>query len=469
MFLNKKILIGEVVLLIFIIVTATLALPNIAFGLVVSYCVIYYGIKLLYCSLNKNEVIGQWVILVLTLVMSAGITANIWQFTTGMGGSLENPVLLNCDSARYYNYALKLYHGFELPDDFAYLGYPYLIMLLWKLTGINIVAPLLLNMVLTLLSVVISGEISRRLLKDKFPGSDRQIGGIAVMMTGMVCYYIGSGMVVLKESTIFMGFALCGYSLIIFQEKYSCNRTVAKDLLLFVIGAFIVVFTRTTYCYLLFVAVVLFSGWYKKIKLGLIFGAALMIIYIIGLNCASYGIDEHVNIIQGTNMTDSNYLNSAQQPYIDIIGDYFNYSSIERILLLPLSAAIQYLVPFPWNYMRDTPFGYSLIYSHISYGWYLVGCVILFYYLFAIWKSGSELICWALWTLFCYLVPAYMFAGTVSRYMLPFIPLLVPAGVYVIMKLKADCYRLPFKYWVYSYSIVMSLVLGVCYYIQLIK
>ena len=469
MFLNKKILFGEVVLLVFIIATAILLLPDIAFGLVISYCAIYYVIKFLYCRLNKNEILGQWVILVLVLVMSTGITANIWEFTSGMGGSIENPVLINPDSSRYYNYALTLYHGSDLSDNFAYLGYPYLIMLLWKLTGVSIVAPLLLNMVMTLLSVVISGEISKRILKDKFHGSSQIIGGMAVLMTGMVCYYIGSGMVLLKESAIFLGFAMSAYSLIIFQEKYQYNGKIIKDLILFIAGAFIIAFTRTTYCYLLFIAIILFSCYYKKIKLGVVFLSAILVIYIIGLKYASYGIGEHVNIIQGVNMADSNYLNSAQQPYIDIIGDYLNYSFIKRIIFLPLSAAIQYLIPFPWNFMRDVPFGYSLIYSHISYGWYVVGGVILFYYLFVIWKSDSKLKCWATWAFFCYLVPAYMFAGTVSRYMLPFIPLLVPAGVYVIMKLKANQYRLAFKCWVYFYCIVLSAVLCTCYYLQVVR
>lgn len=469
MLLNKKILWGEVVLLIFIIITASLFLPDVAFGLAISYCAVYYCIKFLYCRLNKNEILGQWAILVLALVMSAGITANIWEFTAATGGSIENPVLINPDSSRYYNYALTLYKGSALPDDFAYAGYPYLIMLLWKVTGVNIAAPLLLNMFMTLLSVVISGEISKRVLKDKFRGRSREIGGIAVLMTGMVCYYIGSGMVLLKESTIFLGFALSAYSLIIFQEKYLYNGKIIRDLLLFITGAFIVAFTRATYCYLLFIAIILFSCRYKKFRLGILFGAVILVIYFTGLKCASYGVDEHVNIIKGINMADSNYLNSAQQPYIDIIGDYLSYPFFKRIILLPLSAAIQYLIPFPWNFMRDVPFGYSLIYSHISYGWYAVGGVILFYYLFMIWKSDSKLICWSIWAFLCYLVPAYMFAGTVSRYMLPFIPLLVPAGVYVIMKLKANQYRLAFKYWICSYCIALALVLGLCYYLQVVR
>ena len=194
-----------------------------------------------------------------------------------------------------------------------------------------------------------------------------------------------------------------------------------------------------------------------------------MFVYIVGLECASYGIGEHINIIQGENMADSNYLNSTRQPYLDIIGDYLGYSFIEKTLLLPLSAAIQYLIPFPWNFMRDVPFGYSLVYSHISYGWYLVGGIILFYYFFAIWKSSPKLIAWALWALFCYLVPAYMFAGTVSRYMLPFIPLLVPLGVYVIMKLRENKYIRSFKYWVFSYCMALSVVLCLCYYLQVVR
>lgn len=469
MFLNKKLLLGEAVVLIFITVVSIAVLPDIAVGLVLSYCAVYYCVKFLYCRLNKNGIAGLWVLVVLTLIMSTGITANIWEFTTGMGGSLENPILLNSDSSRYYNYALRLFHGNDLPNGFAYPGYPYLIMLFWKLTGVNVVAPLILNMFFTLLSVVISGQISKRLLKDKFPGNSEMISSVAVLMTGIVCYYIGSGMVILKESIIFLGFALAGYALIYFQGKCSDNGKITRDLLLFITGAVIIAFTRLTYCYLLFVAVILFSCCFKKPRAGVIFGSALLIIYFIGLKFASYGINEHISIGQGVNMANSNYLNSAQQPYIDIIGDYFNYSFIKKIILLPLSAAVQYLIPFPWNFMRDVPFGYSLIYSHISYGWYLVGGVILFYYLFAIRRSDLKFTCWALWALFCYLVPAYMFAGTVSRYMLPFIPLLVPAGVYVIMKLKMKQYRKPFKYWVWLYGIILSVTLSCCYYLQVIR
>ena len=84
-------------------------------------------------------------------------------------------------------------------------------------------------------------------------------------------------------------------------------------------------------------------------------------------------------------------------------------------------------------------YGFTQWYSHLSYPWYAISGIVAYFYLFAFCKCHDDnLKRLALAGLLLWLVPAYIFAGSVSRYSLCFLPLIVPAAAYVISK---GCYR----------------------------
>ena len=116
--------------------------------------------------------------------------------------------------------------------------------------------------------------------------------------------------------------------------------------------------------------------------------------------------------------------------------------------------------------MRDTEFGYSQAWNHITWPWYAIGCIILFYFIWLWRKKSTPLRLWALWAAICWLIPAYLFGGSVSRYVMPFIPILVPLALVVIGELRSHRHITPFKWWATSYAVVLILALTACFFIQ---
>ena len=180
------------------------------------------------------------------------------------------------------------------------------------------------------------------------------------------------------------------------------------------------------------------------------------------------GTEKHSNIVSGSGSMPESYLgdDSRYDGYKSLLGDYYNRPIYQRIALLPATAAVQYAVPFPWNFKRDTEFGYSQALNHITWPWYAIGCIILFYFIWLWRKKSTPLRLWALWAAICWLIPAYLFGGSVSRYVMPFIPILVPLALVVIGELRSHRHITPFKWWATSYAVVLILALTACFFIQ---
>ncbi|MEG0700784.1 MAG: hypothetical protein RR442_04545 [Muribaculaceae bacterium] len=467
---NISLLVGEITAFALSTTIVLILLPHVALQLLACFIIAYLIPRFIYSRSNIVHITGQWAILIAALIIAIGITINIWQFTEVMGGTISHPILINNDSGRFYKVALAMYYGNEYGDSVAFLGFPFIISLIWKVTGVSILVPLFLNMLFTLLSIVISAFISVRLLSTEFEGKSRIIGSIAIIITGSCCYYLGCGMIILKEPGLYLGVAMTGYSLTtIYRPRKRATIKEWTDIIIFAIGAIFIALNRVAFCYVVILGILLLTSYRSK---QILRKAVLMFIIIIGITfigneLATYGVSNQVEIAKGSKLETLYMTTAQQQAYGNIIGDYFHYPLWKRTVLLPVSMITQYLIPFPWNFMRDTPFGYSQIYSHFTYPWYLIGGIILFYYLFVGWKKKSNIGLWSVWALICFSVPAFFFAGSVSRYWLPFLPLFVPSAVYVILSLynNKNNQKL-FTIFAKTYIIVLICTLLICHYLQ---
>lgn len=423
-------------------------------------------VALTYRSTSTRNITGWWTLLIATTLLAIGVIANIHYFTTVSGSTTTNPILENPDARRAFLDALH-HTGIEggeaeLPDR---RGYGLIIALLWKLTGITIVSPLILNMLMILLSVIISGVISSRLLhSNNYVQSDR-IASIAMIMTASVCYYLNSGTLLLKEAGTCLAFALIGLGLTTAISDKDNHRY--KFFTLYTLGIALLCILRHTHILFAIAGVLILIPWTdkKRIKQAiplLIIPAIAWISMEILLNSGT--LLKTVNVADGSKIQSAFFYDNDQHRfYNSMIGNYLCYPAWKRILLLPVSAITQFLVPFPWNFSRDMIFGYTLAYAHISYPWYIVGGLVIFFIATAWRTATSELYRFTVMGIILWLIPAYLFAGSVSRYALPMLPMLIPAAVYVITQLRQ---KKSFKIWGMCYCIALTFTLIACYYMQ---
>lgn len=418
------------------------------------------------CTSTRN-ITGWWTLLISTTLLAAGVIANIHYFTVAAGGTTVNPVLENSDARRAFMDALHHAGIGGQPEPYSGRGFGLMISLLWKITGATIVSPLILNMLMILLSIVISGVVTSRLLYENDSSISRdKIASIAMIMTASVCYYLNSGTLLLKEAGTCLSFSIIALALTsAIYNKGHQDRI--RLFALYAIGLAILCLIRHTHIMFAIAGAMILIPWNNRQRMRQTIPLLLIPLFIWGameVILDSGTMTKTSNIADGDSMHSAYFYDNEQHRfYNNLIGDYLYYPAWKRILLLPVSAITQFLVPFPWNFSRDMVFGYTLAYAHISYPWYIVGGLVLFFIATA-WRTATiGLYRFTVMGIILWLIPAYLYAGSVSRYALPMLPMLIPAAVYVITTCRRSR---PFKQWAICYSLLLMFTLLACHYMQ---
>ncbi len=423
----------------------------------------WFAISGIYRLTSWYSKTGLWTLLIATAILSVGIIANIYYFTTVSGGTTELPILRNFDSARIYNDAL---FSFGITADGAALinqhGYGLLASLLWHITGVSIVPLLIMNMLCILLVIILSGGIARNILQ---PSTDNLTAALAMIMTASVCYLMSSGSLLLKDAPLILAIALIGFSLASLRN----GGNLVLGITFFSAGIVLVALLRFYFIIVAAVGILFFIRLNRRqltasAILLCICAAAWIFSAVIyqqhGISSGEYAAD-----MIGGNSLDNRYFFDSQQhrAYNEMVDGYFTFPWWKKLIYLPFSAAVQFLIPFPWDFSASSEFGYTQAYARIGYPWYLIGGLIL-YFLFATWKTApAALKACFVWGALMWLMPAYLFAGTVSRYALPFIPLLIPAAAYVLERYRS---RKSLRMWGAIYCSIIATALILSYTIQ---
>lgn len=413
---------------------------------------------------------GWWTLLVVTTILAVGIIANVHYFTVKAGATTEVPLLLNFDSARYYNDALyTIGHTAGIASDAKNHGYGLLISWLWRVTGVTIVAPMIVNMLAMLLSIVLCGGVAWRVLRGKTEYSGRWIATCAMIMSASVCYFLNSGTLLLKEALLIFAFSMIGFSITILVEPPTSRRRYIKMLLIFIGGAVILSFLRYNFLLMPVIGAVILVKWQRRqLITALIMVSVCVICWIFTASLVYHSQIEMIevsgHIIGGEGITNSFFLDDPHHAtYNKIVEGYFDYPWWQKLLILPMSMAVQYLIPLPWAFADDLQYGYSLVLAHVSYPWYAVGGLILYYLISGMRRSPDILRRLTAWGVLMWIVPAYLFAGTVSRYTLPMLPILIPSAVYVVATWRQHT---SMRRWIWVYSILLVIALVGAYIVQ---
>lgn len=420
--------------------------------------------EIIYRGTSTRSIAGEWLIFVVCLLLSIGDILNIHHFTAACGSTPDLPTLANSDAATNYYVAYQFYDtGYFSPPVNTEPIYRWLIALMWRVTGVSVATPIFVNSIMIAIAVIFSGLIARNIIND----NQSRTPVIAMGMTAAVCYFLNSGTIILKDADVCMSVALMTYAFSHLRIVFSSvKRTVAAYSAL-IVGGIILALFRVNYMLPMALGALLLTPWKSAARwhgvamLAWCGALWLAVEQIFPSGSISFRVTTYVD---GYGFGGAYFQEStSRDAYYGIFGgDYFRLPIWKKVLFAPVGAAVQFLTPFPWNFARDAVFGPTLAYAHFSYPWYVVGGLVLYFYIVKIWRSGWNLFLWALWALLFWMVPVYMFAGAVSRYALPVLPCLVPLAI-----LAWRCRRQKsFKIFAVAYMIILAVTLTGVYMIQ---
>lgn len=401
---------------------------------------------------------GAYVLLVVSALLAVGIIANVHYYTVVSGGTDAAPVLRNTDALRNWNDAVSIL-GVGVGESAAstFGMYSAVISAVLSVTGVSITAALTLSMAMTLMSVICVGVTAWRLT------ADRRVSALSMASCAAVCYFLASGTLLIKDAWVIAAFALAATGLAS-ATKGDSRRMIVP----LIVSAVMLLLSRPNMLGAIIVGVVICVS---AARIGerrhrIYLSAAVVVIvcatlwYIAGYCEITPEAKGVIGLGQQNHWV--RYDAPNQMAYYNIIGDYSSLAAWQKVLLMPVSAAVQYLIPFPWNWCRDVVFGPTSLYAHIAYPGYLFGIIVLYYLLRHRRRQPDRpLLLLTFWGVLCWLIPCYLFGGTISRYGLVAVPLLSPAVAIVIARPNKELYR-----WTGWCAALLVVVLIICYILQ---
>lgn len=471
-FRNWFLNLGEVVALGIVVAFASAFFTNDeAFEITISIVVAYLVPRFVYSTSKLRCDSGQWLLLIVGLALAAYAIISIKSWTVDVGGSFEYPCLRSDDGA-YYRWALFYFDGRCPEPKVGFKGVSIMMVWLWKALGVSIVWPIAFNYMFIMLSIVVTGKLAVRLFENKFDDINTKIISVlAMLIVSLLGFLLSQSLKIQKEAACTLGIVLVGYVLAGMSQIEKDNKRIQnKDIALFVLGCLILAFVRISYAYFAVIGAIMMgaANHHKRWKDGVLLccialGITLLFSFIFNY---SFG-QQYRTVAGGESMAKAFKITLEQQSYSALIGDYYYYPIWKRVLLLPVTAGVQFFIPFPWIYEHFEINALS-IFPRFRFMWYFVGGVCIFYYLYIsiLHNKQNHLGVWSWWPLVIFIIIAYITGGTVSRYILPLQPLFAVIALYVILKVWKGNFRRLFLIWICVYIFFISALLIVCYHVQ---
>ena len=427
-----------------------------------SYLVAYLVPLFVLKRSRGTSIAAQAVLLAIAILLSVVGYDCLVSWSTLEDYSLQRPNLIG-DARNYYKWALSVYEGVpsDEPGD-MFLGFQLMMLGLWKVFGLSVIWPQAMNMMFTMLSVVLTGLMTRRVLAHRVTASPRTLVLSSMALMCLLLYYLTSGVTILKEGATFLSMTMGGYALSSMITVDEERKHLWRDICVFVLACLLMAFVRTTCLYFLALGVVVMtvSNWRRDWVLSLCMLALIFGLFVLSNYYVPYSFARHVEIVDGGWNMERTFSLIFSKTIFDF---YFLYSPWHRLLVLPVTMGIQFVLPLPFNHLFEPPYLLSFI-SRMTYGWYLFGGTALFYCLFVSWRRGENIGVWAWWPVLIYIGEAYVMGGMMARYLLPIQPLMVPMVLFMLCRLYEGRWRRGYLIWMITLIVLVLVALVVAYY-----
>ncbi|MCM1337271.1 MAG: hypothetical protein NC187_01125 [Candidatus Amulumruptor caecigallinarius] len=383
---------------------------------------------------------GRITLLVTWLLLSWGAAANLHQWTVACGHTVTDP-LLTCDDDFTARQTALEWLGFDTETYYGFIVHQYAVLLagLIKVFGLTVMPALGLSMLATLLSVVLTGVLAVRIAGE----TPRQDNGAAVrspqwmaacamIMIAAQAYWLTMGTLMMKESLVGLGMVLSLTGLTVLWRPAA---TRAHTLLL---AAMVVCGLLLTGLLRLPMAMMAAGASLFMLRRDNLRGVAAVIVLAVIVWALMQTLDVALqpSLYFNDDAIESAYFEyfnerETQAGYMRLIGDYSSWPWLRRILWMPVSVAVQWVIPLAWNAAADVHRAYTLAYAHQGWVWYAEGGLALSWLVTALGGSIrkrhplSLAERMGLWLAAVWGGIAVMYGGSVSRYLLPMMPVAV--------------------------------------------
>lgn len=188
---NNLIVLGEIIALgIISSMSLSFFSTKDAFDVILSLAFAYLLPRLIYSKIRLNCSFGQWLLLFVGTTLAIYTIISIKSWTVDVGGSFEYPDLKS-DDAGYYRWALAHFDGRCPEPKVGFKGLSLFMLCLWKVLGVSVVWPIALNYYFIMLSIVMTGILSDRLLHDRLDMMNiKNISVIAMLMVSLLGFLL---------------------------------------------------------------------------------------------------------------------------------------------------------------------------------------------------------------------------------------------------------------------------------------
>ncbi len=403
---------------------------------------------LLYRRVSAPSFWGHCVLTGAWTLLAIGLAANVWYFTTYSGGTVYDPVLINDDAASAWRQMQAVLSGQDSGVGMSRRGYgTFLALLAWPGPA-DIASELCFNVLLILVAIVLTGAAAVRLTPGVAP---QRTATAAMLMTAMVCYFLSTGVILIKDALICAIMASAVYACAGLRSRFS-----RADIALVFAGGLVAALVRPNLLPLLCLGLLIFAPGMDRRRIAAL-GACVAVFAALYFITRHIGLRSEVFSDTHTPMVEMGTEQPRLESYNSVLGNYNELPLWRQLVQLPVSLALQFLTPLPWAFSRDVVFGPSAAFAHISFPWYALGGILL-YYAVALWRRSPRGVALSFgYGLLLTMLTAFMTGGTISRYCLPWLPALVPAAAWAW---NSGCLRRrSFKIWYVVYALLMAVAL----------
>ena len=403
---------------------------------------------------------GRWILLAVWTILGIGFALNVWYYTTYSGGTLEAPVVTR-DALNIWTQIQNLYHTGNTKGgtmaDYARLIY-YL-----NIGGTPTVnSYIVLSILSLLLTMIFTGAFAAYASGSSDLTSRRRISTMTMLLMACITHFIGRGDLFTKDIICCLIMSLALYAIARLTDR---NKPWISIIILACCG--VAAYYARPHL-LIFSCIAFFLLCFVTPRKNMIIPVVVILLFIL-LYWLSMQKSYVTFLVNNDGTTEFSLVDDNEKrmaAFSQVIPDYENAGILRKILYLPFTMAVQFLIPLPWSTGDLIEYGPTLAIARFTYPWYLIGGIIIFYLIRCIRRSPKGIMLAALFGLIATAATAYVTGGTVSRYCLLWLPALVPCAAWVLTsgRYKEKDFRI--WAWIYGSVLVIGLIIvAVCLHI----